>query len=112
MKSAGLRSTWGETLVFREDETGEVGFAFVSLQNLALEKVAWYEGGAAQIGSLGMFLLMFLSPFIVWPLGALIRRIRKRASTTNAGSKRARRVAGIVSALNFIFLIILLLSVG
>ena len=109
---SGLEIDLGETLVFREDETGEVGFVFVPIQNVALEKVAWYEGGAAQIGSLGMFLLMFLSPFIVWSLGALIRRIRKRASTTNAGSKRARRVAGIVSALNFIFLIILLLSVG
>jgi len=108
----GLEIDLGETLVFRKDEAGEVGFAFVPIQNVALEKVAWYEGGDAQLGSLGMFLLIFLSPFIVWPLGALIRRIRKRASTANAGSKRARRVAGIVSALNFIFLMILLLSMG
>ncbi|MCK5313791.1 MAG: hypothetical protein KAJ53_01650, partial [Anaerolineales bacterium] len=109
---SGLEIDLGETLVFREDETGEVEFAFVPIQNVALEKVAWYEGGAAQLGSLGMFLLIFLSPFIIWPLGALLRRIRKQASTTNAGSKRARRVAGIVSALNFIFMTILLLSMG
>jgi hypothetical protein len=109
---SGLEIDLGETLVFREDETGEVGFAFVPIQNVALEKVAWYEGGAAQLGSLGMFFIIFLSPFIVWPLGALLRRIRKQTSTTTTGSKRARWVTGIVSALNFIFLMILLLSMG
>jgi hypothetical protein len=57
-------------------------------------------------------LLIFLSPFIVWPLGALIRRIRKQTSTATTGSKRARWVAGLMSALNFIFMIILLLGMG
>jgi len=109
---SGLEIDLGETLVFRENETGEVEFAFVSLQNVALEKVAWYEGGAAQLGSLGLFLLMFLSPFVLWPLAALLRRIRKRASTASSGSKRARRSAGIVCGMNFIFLLILLLSLG
>jgi hypothetical protein len=109
---SGLEIDLGETLVFREDETGEIDFAFVPLQNVALEKLAWYESGATQLVSLGMFLLIFLSPFIVWPLGALIRRIRKQTSTATTGSKRARWVAGLMSALNFIFTIILLLSMG
>lgn len=109
---SGLEIDLGETLVFREDETGEVEFAFVPLQNVALEKVAWYESGDAQFGSLAMFLLIFLSPVIVWPLGALIRRIRKETSTATTASKRARWVAGLMSALNFIFLMILLLSMG
>jgi hypothetical protein len=109
---SGLEIDLGETLVFREDETGKVEFAFVPLQNVAQQKVAWYEGGAAQLGSLGMFLLIFLSPFVFWPLGALLRRIRKQASTTNVDSRRARWVTGIASALNFIFLMIFLLSMG
>jgi CubicO group peptidase (beta-lactamase class C family) len=109
---SGLEIDLGETLVFREDGTGEVEFAFVPLQNVALEKVAWYEGGEVQAGSLGLFLFIFFSPFVVWPLGALIRRIRKQASTATTGSSRARWVAGIVSVFNFIFLLILLFMVG
>ena len=108
----GLEIDLGETLVFREDETGEVEFAFVPLQNVALEKLAWYEGGAVQLGSLGIFFLIFLSPLIVWPLGALIRRIRKRPSNTTAAAKRAKWVAGFMSGMNITFMLILFLSMG
>jgi CubicO group peptidase (beta-lactamase class C family) len=108
----GLEIDLGETLVFREDETGQIEFAFVPLQNVALEKVAFYEGGDAQFGSLGGFLFIFISPFIVWSIGALIRRIRKRASTATASSKRARWVAVLMSALNIIFMMILFLGGG
>jgi len=61
----GLEIDLGGTLVFREDEKGDIEFAFVPLQNAALEKLAWYEGGDAQFGSLAMFFLIFLSPFVV-----------------------------------------------
>ncbi len=108
----GLEIDLGETLVFREDGTGEVEFAFVPLQNVALEKVAWYEGGAVQFGSFVIFALVFLSPFVIWPLGALLRRIRGQSSAATAASKRARWVAGLMSALNFIFMIILFLGMG
>ena len=59
-----------------------------------------------------MFLFIFLSPAVVWPLGALIRRIRKRETTSSTGSRRARWVAGIVSILNLIFLLFLLFAFG
>lgn len=109
---SGLEFDLGDTLVFREDESGRVDFAFVPLQSVALEKVAVYEIGEVQAGALGSFLLIFLSPFVVWPLGALIRRLRKQASTATTGSSRARWVAGIVSILNFTFLMILILAIG
>ncbi len=109
---SGLEFDLGDTLVFREDESGRVDFAFVPLQSVALEKVAVYEIGEVQAGALGSFLLIFLSPFVVWPLGALIRRLRKQASTATTGSSRARWVAGIVTILNFTFLMILILAIG
>jgi len=109
---SGLEFDLGDTLVFREDESSKVDFAFVPLQSAALEKVAGYEAGDVQVGSLGSFLLIFLSPIVIWPLGALIRRIRKRASTATPGSLRARWVAGIASGLNFIFLLIMILTLG
>jgi hypothetical protein len=109
---SGLEFDLGDTLIFREDESGKVDFAFVPLQSVALEKVAVYEIGEVQAGALGSFLLIFLSPFVVWPLGALIRRLRKQASTATTGSSRARWVAGIVTILNFTFLMILILAIG
>jgi hypothetical protein len=102
----------GETLVFREDASGEIDFAFLPLQIVALEKVAGYESGAVQAGALGLFLLVFLSAVVVWPIGALIRRIRKQESTATSGAKRAKWVGGVVSFLNFILLVTLLLTLG
>ncbi len=109
---SGLEFDLGDTLVFSEDESGEVDFGFIPLQSIALEKVAGYEAGVVQAGALGSFLLIFLSPAVIWPLGAVIRRIRNRASTSSAGSRRARWVAGTVSILNFTFLMILILAIG
>ncbi len=109
---SGLEFDLGDTLVFREDESGKVEFAFVPLQSVALEKVAWYEATTAQMGALGSFLLIFLSPAVVWPLGVVIRRIRKRDSASSTSSRRAKWAAGSVSILNFGFLMILLLVFG
>jgi hypothetical protein len=109
---SGLEFDLGDTLVFREDELGQVDFAFVPLQSIALEKVAVYETGEVQAGALGLFLFIFFSPAVVWPLGALIRRIRKRETTSSAGSRRARWVAGITSILNLALLMYLLFAFG
>lgn len=108
----GLEFDLGDTLIFHENETGEVTFAFVPLQSVALEKVAWYEGSEAQLGILGTLLIIFFSPFLVWPLGKLIAKIRKREVTSTKGSRRARRLALIVSGLNFIFSVTLLFGIG
>jgi hypothetical protein len=102
----------GENLVFREDETGAVEFAFVPLQIVALQKVAWVEGGEIQMGALGIFFMVFLTPFVVWPLGVLVRRIRRHPPATAKGSRRVRILAAAVSGLNFIFMLVLLFSIG
>ncbi len=108
----GLQIDLGDTLVFREDEGGRITYGFVPLQNSAFEKLAWYEGPEAMLGSFGVFLMIFLTPFIFWPLGRLVRRIRKRSPAATVVSKRTRWLAGIVSGLNFIFLAGLLLTFG
>jgi CubicO group peptidase (beta-lactamase class C family) len=108
----GLEFDLGDTLVFRENQAGVIEFAFVPLQSVALEKVAWYEGGEAQMGTLGMLILIFFSPFLVWPVGKLISKIRKRESTATKGSRRARKLALLVSGLNLIFSMILLFGIG
>ena len=108
----GLEFDLGDTLVFRENQARVIEFAFVPLQSVALEKVAWYEGDETQMGTLGTLILIFFSPFLVWPLGKMIAKIRKRESTATKGSRRARRLALIVSGLNLIFSMILLFGFG
>lgn len=100
----------GTTLVFREDQTGKITFAFVALQNVAMEKLAWYEGSLVQLGSFATILIIFLSAIIFWPLGSLINRLRKKPS--NPDGKRARLLAGTISFLNVVFSVIIFISIS
>jgi hypothetical protein len=108
----GIAIDLGDTLVFRENVEGDVDFAFIPLQNVALEKVAWYEGGEVQAGSLALFVFIFPLPLIIWPLGALIRKLRKKPSEDPVGARRARWVAASMCALNLLLFAILLFSAG
>ncbi len=108
----GLQIDPGDTLAFREDQAGEVTYAMVSLQNAAFERLAWYESAAAQMGTLGALLLLFLSAVVVWPLGAVLRRLRKRDSEPDPAWRRTIGVGWVVSGLNLAFLLVVLLSFG
>jgi hypothetical protein len=108
----GLQIDPGDTLAFRENQAGEVTYGFVSLQNTAFEKLAWYESAEAQLGTLGSLLLLFVSAVVLWPLGALIERLRKRTHEPNPARRRALWVGWMVSALNLAVLLVLLLSFG
>jgi hypothetical protein len=108
----GLQIDPGDTLAFRENEAGEVTYGFVSLQNTAFEKLAWYESAEAQLGTLGSLLLLFASGVVLWPLGALINRVRKRSRAPDSARGRALWVGWIVSGLNLVFMLGILLSFG
>jgi CubicO group peptidase (beta-lactamase class C family) len=108
----GLQIDPGDTLAFRENQAGEVTYGFVSLQNTAFEKLAWYESAEAQMGTMGSLLLLFVSAVVLWPLGALIDRLRKRTRAPNPARRRALWVGWVVSGLNLVFLLVILLSFG
>jgi hypothetical protein len=108
----GLLIDPGETLAFRENQGGEVTYGFVSLQNTAFERLAWYESAEAQMGTMGSLLLLFASAVVLWPLGALIGRLRKRSRESNPAWRRTVWVGWTVSALNLLFLLVVLLSFG
>jgi len=108
----GLQVDPGDTLVFRENQAGEVTYGFVSLQNTAFEKLAWYESAEAQLGTMGSLLLLFASAVVLWPLSALINRLRKRTRAPDPARRRALWVGWMVSALNLVFMLVILLSFG
>jgi hypothetical protein len=53
-----------------------------------------------------------VSAVVLWPLGALIRRLRKRDREPNPTWRRTVWVGWVVSGLNLVFLLVLLLSFG
>ena len=108
----GLLIDPGDTLAFRENPAGKITYGFVPLQNTAFERLAWYESAAAQMGTMGALLLLFLSAVVVWPLGAVVHRLRKRHLETKPAWRRSLWVGWVVSALNLVFLLVVLLTFG
>jgi hypothetical protein len=108
----GLQVDPGDTLVFREDQAGDVVYGFVPLQNTAFERLAWYESAEVQLGTLGTLLVLYASAIMLWPLGALIGHLRKRSRTPNPSSRRAKWVGWTLCALNLVFTLVFLLSFG
>jgi CubicO group peptidase (beta-lactamase class C family) len=108
----GLQIDPGDTLAFRENPTGRVSHGFVPLHNTAFERLAWYESAGAQIGTMGSLLLLFASAVLLWPLGAVIRRLRRRTREPNPAWRRALWVGWVVSALNLVFILVVLLTFG
>jgi hypothetical protein len=93
----GLQIEPGNTLAFREHSVGQVTYGFVSLQNTAVRRPAWYESAEAQMGTMGSLLLLLASAVVVWPLGAVIRRLGKRNREPNPAWRRALWVGWVVT---------------
>ncbi|MBN1136001.1 MAG: serine hydrolase [Anaerolineae bacterium] len=101
----------GELLVFREDESGRIPYAFASFFRLALEKLAWYERTEVQVVVLAVMLAVFLSVVVSWPLGWFLRRWRKCSPVAPPAWRRSRWLAGAASGLNLVTLVALPLTV-
>jgi len=99
-------------VAFREDKRGRITHMLMSfLVPMAFEKVSWYETDTFQIGLIGFFMLAFLL-VLAWPMGYLIRRLRKRPAKPSRPALLARLLAGLVSALNLIFVVGFVVRLG
>jgi CubicO group peptidase (beta-lactamase class C family) len=101
-------------IAFREDENGRrITHMFIITFGtpMALEKVSWYETDAFQLILIGFFVLAFLS-VLAWPVGSLIRHLRKRPAQPSRPALWARCLAGLVSALNLVFVVGLVVRLG
>jgi CubicO group peptidase (beta-lactamase class C family) len=103
----GMEIDLGELLVFREDESGQIPYAFVPFFSLALEKLAWYERTDVQVILLAVMLAVFLSVVVFWPLSWLVRRRRKRSPVAPPAWRRSRWLAGAASGLDLVALVAL-----
>ena len=104
-------------MAFRQDENGRITHLFylagTEWAGLGkFERLRWYETFSFQLSLLGFSALVFLSACVVWPVGGLIRRLRKRPSQAARLARPARLLAGLISALNLVFLIGLALALA
>ena len=54
---------------------------------------------------MGVILLLLLSAIVVWPLAALVRRLRGRSHSMPSGARKARRVAALTSSVGLAFVV-------
>jgi len=92
-------------VAFQEDNNGDINYMLIG--TFAYEKIPWYETVLFQQIIIGIFILIFLSGGIIWPLYHLIRRLRKKSSNASKPIRYAPIFASLISVLNLIFLIAL-----
>jgi hypothetical protein len=90
-------------LAFREDGQGRV--THLLLEDGAYERLPWYETLEFQSVWATACVLVMLSACLTWPAVSVVRRIRKKSSPGGQRAGLARWLAGVVCALDLIFLI-------
>lgn len=103
-------------LAFRRDEQGRVTHLLSDAHwdAISYERLSWYDRPILHLALLAFCLLVFLSACIGWPIGALIRRLRRREvvstrppETVRRRARRARLCAGLTCALALAMLLAL-----
>jgi hypothetical protein len=93
-----------ELLVFREDERGRITHVLIGRQGV-YERLPWYAVVEFELAWAGSCILVLLSVCLIWPLGYLVQRLRKKPTGGGPWASRARFVAGLVCGLDVTFLI-------
>jgi CubicO group peptidase (beta-lactamase class C family) len=122
-----------ERVVFRPEGDGMV-MLIASTPIYAYTKMAWYEAPTVHMLLVVLCMLLFLSALLLWPLGFVLRAVRRRAQSRKVGREGvqaatlapqgeqsskgmagglraflARWLASVLGALNLLFLLLLLL---
>jgi hypothetical protein len=89
--------------VFKQDGQGRVTQFVIGATSF--EKMPWYEVARFQVRLVKSLLLVFLSTFIVWPAGFVLRRFRRHESKSPIGARVAKWFAVTVCLLNLVFVV-------
>jgi CubicO group peptidase (beta-lactamase class C family) len=93
-------------LAFDLDLDGRAtGLHVMGAQLFSMDRVgAGDSSGASLVPLLAISVLLLLAA-IAWPVGALVRRLRRRGDATSAGMRRVRRLSGLAAAVASAFVV-------
>lgn len=80
------------------------------VERLASERPSWFARARVQLSLVGLFLLVFLSAVLIWPIAYAVRRLRGKSEQPSP--QRARLLGGILSGLNLLILVGWMLLLG
>jgi CubicO group peptidase (beta-lactamase class C family) len=102
-----------ELLVFREGDQGHVTHMFRQNDQNAYIRLPWYGTVSFHWALLASCMLLFLSAVLVWPVGFLVKRLKRIAREPSPILPRlARWLAWGLSALSLFFLVAFLSMLG
>ena len=90
-------------LAFSADGQGRITTMFYGDQPIvAFQKVAWYQDPLTHLIGLGLALLVFLATVVVWPRGALLKRVRRKETSFTRLERWGRYLAGGLTLVNLV----------
>ncbi len=93
-------------LAFIEDDQGHVTHVYIIGGPILFDKLQWYESSIFQNSLFVFCAIIFLSALIIWPIGVIRNRLRRKERAP-PNFRRARWVAGGESLLNALFVVLM-----
>ena len=69
---------------------------------LVFQRLAWYEDPKIHLAGLGLALLVFVATVVIWPLGWLLQRMRRKPNSLTPLERWSRYLAGGLILLNLV----------
>jgi hypothetical protein len=92
-------------LAFSADAQGKITAMFYGDQPILLfQKLAWYEDPQTHVAGLGLSLLVFIITLVIWPLGGLLRLVKRKPISLIPLERWGRYLAGGLILLNLIII--------
>jgi CubicO group peptidase (beta-lactamase class C family) len=102
-----------DTIVFKPETDGRIKYAFTDgIPHMGLVKLSWNETPGFHYFLIGLCVFLFLTATLGWPLAALSRFLCRRKCEGVKGPKAARWLAGLMSALFIVFLLLVLAALS
>jgi hypothetical protein len=71
---------------------------------LLFQKLAWYEDPRTHVAGLGLSLLVFIITLVIWPLGGLLRLVKRKPISLILLERWGRYLAGGLILLNLLII--------
>jgi CubicO group peptidase (beta-lactamase class C family) len=101
-----FREVGGQSLLaFSADARDKIiAMSYGDMPILLFQKLAWYENPQRHLAGLGLALLVFIATLIIWPLGGLLRLVRRKPISLIPLERWGRYMAGGLILINLVII--------